>query len=101
MIPPFQSPSILEAGMATEMGKVASLWRYPMKSMSGEELAEAELTEYGLLGDRAYALIDVTEGKAATAKNPGQVADAVRLPRHFRGPTEKRFATSGSPHDIA
>ena len=58
--------------MATEMGKVASLWRYPVKSMSGEELAEAELTEYALLGDRAYALIDVTEGKAATAKNPGK-----------------------------
>ena len=58
--------------MATEMGKVASLWRYPVKSMSGEELAEGELTEYGLLGDRAYALIDVTEGKAATAKNPGK-----------------------------
>src|SRR5262249_61826182 len=42
------------------------------KSMRGEEVSEAELTEYGLLGDRAYALIDNAEGKAATAKNPGK-----------------------------
>ena len=58
--------------MATEMGVVASLWRYPVKSMMGEELQAAELTEYGLLGDRAYALIDGTDGKVVTAKNPGK-----------------------------
>ena len=28
--------------MTTELGKVASLWRYPVKSMQGEELSEAE-----------------------------------------------------------
>ena len=54
----------------TEMGRVVSLWRYPVKSMMGEELNEAEVTERGLLGDRAYALIDSSDGKAATAKNP-------------------------------
>src|SRR5438128_1557804 len=51
-------------------GLVASLWRYPVKSMLGEELSPAEVTEHGLLGDRAYALIDSADGKAATAKNP-------------------------------
>ena len=54
----------------TELGLVASLWRYPVKSMLGEELHAAEVTEYGLVGDRAYALVDVADGKAATAKNP-------------------------------
>jgi uncharacterized protein YcbX len=54
---------------ATE-GSVASLWRYPVKSMLGEELSASEMTERGLLGDRAYALVDSTDGKAATAKNP-------------------------------
>src|SRR5436190_9940333 len=54
----------------TETGRVVSLWRYPVKSMMGEELNEAEVTERGLLGDRAYALVDRTDGKAATAKNP-------------------------------
>ena len=51
-------------------GSVASLWRYPVKSMLGEELGATEVTEHGLLGDRAYALIDSADGKAATAKNP-------------------------------
>src|SRR5205807_7480508 len=29
-----------------------------------------EVTERGLLGDRAYALVDSSDGKVATAKNP-------------------------------
>ena len=38
--------------------------------MLGEELTATEVTERGLLGDRAYALVDSADGKAATAKNP-------------------------------
>ena len=53
-----------------EVGSVVSLWRYPVKSMMGEELEATEVTDCGLLGDRAYALVDRTDGKAATAKNP-------------------------------
>jgi MOSC domain-containing protein len=51
-------------------GSVVSLWRYPVKSMLGEEFSAIEVTESGLLGDRAYALVDTADGKAATAKNP-------------------------------
>src|SRR5205809_7882218 len=54
----------------TEVGSVVSLWQYPVKSMMGEELNASEVTERGLLGDRAYALVDTSDGKAATAKNP-------------------------------
>ena len=53
-----------------ELGSVVSLWRYPVKSMLGEQLSASEITERGLFGDRAYALIDRVDGKAATAKNP-------------------------------
>ena len=53
-----------------ELGAVVSLWRYPVKSMMGEELNAAEVTERGLLGDRAYALVDRSDEKVATAKNP-------------------------------
>jgi uncharacterized protein YcbX len=53
-----------------ELGSVVSLWRYPVKSMMGEELNVTEVTERGLLGDRAYAVVDASDGKAATAKNP-------------------------------
>ena len=57
---------------ATEMdvGSVGSLWRYPIKSMMGEELNATTVTEQGLLGDRAYALMDPSTGKVASAKNP-------------------------------
>jgi uncharacterized protein len=54
----------------TELGVVVSLWRYPVKSMMGEELNATEVTERGLLGDRAYALVDSSDEKVATAKNP-------------------------------
>ncbi|MGH7513565.1 MAG: MOSC domain-containing protein [Gemmatimonadales bacterium] len=52
------------------LGSVVSLWRYPVKSMMGEELNAAGITERGLLGDRAYALVDSSDGKVASAKNP-------------------------------
>jgi uncharacterized protein YcbX len=54
----------------TILGSVAALWRYPVKSMMGEELNAVELTLRGLLGDRAYGLVDSADGKIATAKNP-------------------------------
>jgi uncharacterized protein YcbX len=52
------------------LGSVVSLWRYPVKSMMGEELNAADVTERGLSGDRAYALVDRSDGKIASAKNP-------------------------------
>jgi uncharacterized protein len=52
------------------VGSIVSLWRYPVKSMLGEELNAAEVAKRGLLGDRAYALVDTADGKVASAKNP-------------------------------
>ena len=51
-------------------GAVFALWRYPIKSMLGEELDDALVTARGLRGDRAYALIDQASGKVASAKLP-------------------------------
>jgi len=56
--------------MPMNPGSVVALWRYPVKSMLGEELNAAEVTPRGLAGDRAYALVDSSDGKVATAKNP-------------------------------
>src|SRR4051794_23861282 len=50
--------------------RVVALWRYPVKSMMGEELNGVTITERGLLGDRAYALVDEETGKVASAKDP-------------------------------
>ena len=41
----------------TIVGRVESLWRYPVKSMRGEELREAYLTAKGVYGDRRYAFL--------------------------------------------
>jgi hypothetical protein len=46
----------MEAEM-TVVGRVAALWRYPVKSMAGEELDGAEVSWHGLAGDRRWAFI--------------------------------------------
>src|SRR5262249_44125699 len=51
------------------VGSVAELWRFPVKSMKGEQLQEVTVTEQGVLGDRAYALIDAETGKVVSAKS--------------------------------
>jgi uncharacterized protein YcbX len=53
-----------------DAGSVATLWRYPVKSMRGEELNAAEITAYGMAGDRGHAVIDTETGKVASAKHP-------------------------------
>jgi uncharacterized protein YcbX len=55
---------------ASGVGRVVAIWRYPVKSMMGEELNSTAVTQLGLLGDRAYALVDAETGKVASAKNP-------------------------------
>lgn len=54
----------------TLVGTVDSLWRYPVKSMLGEQLDSAEIISKGLLGDRTFALWDHQTERIASAKNP-------------------------------
>ena len=54
---------------STIVGAVAGIWRFPVKSMKGERLERGEFTERGLVGDRAYALIDAETGKVVSAKS--------------------------------
>lgn len=51
-------------------GTVAGLWRYPVKSMRGEELSAVEAGERGLVHDRGWALLDRESGLVASAKLP-------------------------------
>lgn len=51
----------------TDVGRVQSLWRYPVRSMRGEELEAAQVTSRGVLGDRCYCVVDVAERCAAEA----------------------------------
>jgi len=41
----------------TVVGRVAGLWRYPVKSMSAEELDAVEVSWHGLAGDRRWAFV--------------------------------------------
>jgi uncharacterized protein YcbX len=54
----------------SELGTVAALHRYPVKSMLGESLEAVQITASGFVGDRAFALIDVETGRVASAKHP-------------------------------
>lgn len=56
---------------------VATLWRYPVKSMLGEECAEVELDTRGVHGDRRFA-IRSADGRLGSGKNS-------RRHRHIEG----------------
>jgi uncharacterized protein len=45
------------ASTGPQVGTVAGLWRYPVKSMAGEALAEAEIGWTGVAGDRRWAFL--------------------------------------------
>ena len=49
---------------------VESVWRYPVKSMLGERLDEAQVTAAGMTGDRRFAVVDEQTGAVASAKQP-------------------------------
>lgn len=40
-----------------EVGRIVGLWRYPVKSMAGEPLAEANVSWHGVAGDRRWAFV--------------------------------------------
>jgi uncharacterized protein YcbX len=89
---------------ATTQGSLLALWRYPVKSMRGEELDSADVADRGLVGDRAYAMIDQETGKVVSAKNPRkwanlfefQAAFAERAPARWSLPPARIIFPDGS-----
>jgi len=67
---------------------VASLWRYPVKSMAGEELDVVDMTARGLTGDRAYALVDTTSSKVGSAKNVKRFGNLLKCDARFTAPPQ-------------
>jgi uncharacterized protein YcbX len=55
-----------------EIGSIAALHRYPVKSMMGEELNASWIGAKGIKGDRVFAVSDPQTGKIASAKNPSK-----------------------------
>jgi uncharacterized protein len=48
--------------------RVVELWRYPVKSMQGEQLSTAEVGPLGIVGDRHWGLVDTSTGYVLTAR---------------------------------
>jgi uncharacterized protein YcbX len=68
------------------VGTVEALWRFPVKSMLGEELDAADLSQRGVVGDRAYALVDKQTGKVASAKHAKLWPDLLKCRATFVEP---------------
>jgi uncharacterized protein len=68
-----------------QVGTIKELWRYPVKSMLGEELDSADLSDGGVVGDRAFALRDTETGKVASAKHPRLWPDLLACRAAFVG----------------
>ena len=47
---------------------VEEIWRFPVKSMQGEALTEAEVDERGVRGDRQWGVHDVSSGTILTGR---------------------------------
>src|SRR5687767_9233806 len=55
-------------GPMDQVGTVAELWRYPVKSMQGERVERLEVGPGGAVGDRTLAVVDPALGKVLSAK---------------------------------
>jgi len=65
-----------------KVGTVKALWRYPVKSMLGEQLNELHITAGGVTGDRAWALRDLENKRIASAK---KFVGLLRLRAQYEG----------------
>jgi len=71
------------------VGKIESLWRFPVKSFQGEKLDQAAFDGQGVLGDRAHALIDVATGKVVSAKSVKLFPELLRCKAAYHGTPEQ------------
>ena len=61
-------------------GQVTELWRYPVSSMAGEQLAQIQIDTGGVAGDRIWGLLDAATGRIAS---PGREKHFVGVPRAY------------------
>jgi uncharacterized protein YcbX len=66
-----------------QIGTVQSIWQYAVKSMNGMMLDQANITTGGIHGDRAYALLDLSNHKVASAKFPKKWGKLLELSAAF------------------
>jgi len=79
----------------TALGRVAEIWVFPVKSMSGTRVGSAEVHAGGLVGDRSWAVVD-EDGTTVTAAEAPRLREVVP---HLVGDVggELRLDVPGSP----
>ena len=78
---------------------VHKLWRYPVKSMLGEQVHELKLGRAGVVGDRAYGFVDAQTGKRISAKRGRRFGALLNCQARFlSAPTED---CPSSPVEVA
>src|SRR2546430_17129639 len=68
------------------VGKVESLWRYPVKSMRGEELDELFAGYAGVYGDRLFAFESAASPKGFPFLTGREQRQMIRYRARFRNP---------------
>jgi uncharacterized protein YcbX len=56
---------------STQLMLIKELWRYPVKSMAGEQLDTAEITEHGIVGDRIIQVRNAAGRLFSARTRPG------------------------------
>lgn len=90
----------IRAQMSVEIGKIEAIFRYPVKSMRGEQLDTATLGWHGIEGDRRLAFRRLNERGGFPWLSAGKLPDLISfaplrhedgngngLPTHVRTPT--------------
>ena len=63
--------------MTEVVGSVDQVTVYPVKSLAGRTVAEARVEPRGLVGDRAWSVVDGTTGERVTVKTTPELAEIV------------------------
>lgn len=48
--------------------RITQIWRYPVKSMGGQRMAAADITDLGVEGDRSWGIVDNDTGNVLTGR---------------------------------
>ena len=89
-----------------EIGRVAAVWRFPVKSMRGESLDAAELRWSGFDGDRQYAFYRAADGSRFPWLSGRDLAALLLYEPHYAEPGNPRrsalrvAAPDGEAYDI-
>lgn len=76
--------------MAIKVGEVAALFRYPVKSMGGERLEDADLGWQGFVGDRRLAFRRIDDRGGFPWLSAGKLPELILFTPQRRGSTDSR-----------